>query len=67
MAKFALVTKDGDTSGYIEVKRDWSEKTLESFRAFVTQLEEDALGIIFEVGKDTEIKEPEKPNEPAQF
>lgn len=65
-AKFALVTKDGDTSGYIEVK-NWSEKTIEALRVFAAQLEEDALNIVFEVAQSTDTKEPDKPNEPNQF
>lgn len=65
-AKFALVTKDGDTSGYIEVK-NWSEKTIEALRVFVAQLEDDALELVFEVVKDPEVKDPEKSNEPTQF
>lgn len=66
--KFALLTKDGETCGFMEIGHGWSEKTLEALRTFSDALEEEALAIIMEPKPAEEATpNPDKPNEPPQF
>lgn len=65
-AKFALINKEGETCGFMEIGHDWSEKVVEAARVFSEVLEEDALRRIFE--QKEQVAEPStQPNEPPQF
>lgn len=66
-AKFALVTKDGDVGGFMDVVGGWSEKLEGALAKFVEALEEEGLRLIFEPGQATETQDTTAPNEPPQF
>lgn len=66
-AKFALLMKDGNSCGYMEIG-DWSEKTIEALKGFINLLEEEALARISDGGpSEATSTSPEKRNEPPQF
>lgn len=66
--KFALLTKDGETCGFMEIGHGWSDKTIEALKAFSDALEEEALSMIMEAKSAEEpAPNPEAPNEPPQF
>ncbi len=66
-AKFALLTKDGNSCGYIEIG-EWSDKTIDALKTFIAVIEEEALTKISDGGSsEAPSTSPEKLNEPKQF
>lgn len=66
-AKFALLTKDGDVAGFVDVSNGWSEKVLEAMRTFSEVLEAEMLGRLFEGQPSETAAKSEGSNEPQQF
>ncbi len=65
-AKFALLAKDGSPIGYVEMSREWSEKTLDALKQLTAALEEEAAARVFEITTgDAEAKA--EPSGPRQF
>lgn len=64
-AKFALVTKEGDLTGFMEIAADWPPNILEALQVFIGALEETALQRITD-HTPSEAK-PETPTGPQQF
>ncbi len=66
-AKFALISKEGDPIGFIDMNNGWSEKALEALRTFSEVLEEEAMRKLFDgQPSETAAKSP-GPDEPPQF
>lgn len=66
-AKFALITKEGETAGFIEMGEGWSDKALEAMRTFSMVLEEEAMQRLFDTQPaETPAKEGDGA-EPTQF
>lgn len=67
VAKFALITKEGDAAGFVDMMTGWSDKALEALRVFSEVLEEEALARIFTMAQASETPQTEEHSEPPQF
>ena len=50
-AKFILLRSDGTHSGQYSKASSWGEKATQAFEQFITALEEDVVGELFDTGK----------------
>lgn len=66
-AKVALISKDGEPCGYMDIAHGWSEKTIEALRALTSAVEEDALARIAEQQPKSETPTTEEQKGPQQF
>lgn len=65
-AKFALLSKEGEILGFVDIPGGWSEKLEAALTTFVDALEEEALRVIFEQ-QSSETPQSSPQNEPQQF
>ena len=65
-AKFALMNKEEQASGYIEV-RNWSQRTIDALLALQDAMEEDALAHLFDVSPGANPTKSKDEAEPPQF
>ncbi len=66
-AKFALMNKEGEVVGFVEVNNGWSEKAQEAMRAFSEVLEGEVMVRLFEGQPSETAEKSEGSNEPQQF
>lgn len=67
-AKFALLGKEGDATGFVDITGPWSDKTLDALRTFMEVLEEEAVQRLFDgPAQAAETSQGEARPEPPQF
>lgn len=66
-AKFALMNKEGDVVGFVDVSNGWSDRAQEAMRAFSEVLEAEVMVRLFEGQPSETAEKSDAPSEPQQF